>query len=79
MRGETRRPVNGVIERLRACLQLSSPPGLAGPAAHETFATLRPRRRHRGRYPFNRCWFYVGWQQRGSAGGRSRRVPVLTI
>jgi hypothetical protein len=29
---------------------ISSPPGLAGPAAHETSAILRPRRRHRGRY-----------------------------
>ncbi len=25
------------------------PPGLAGPAAYETFAILLPRRRHRGR------------------------------
>jgi hypothetical protein len=35
----------------RDCLlHFSSPAGLAGPAAHETFAILRPRRRHRGRY-----------------------------
>ena len=31
-------------------LFLSLPPGVAGPSAHETFAILRPRRRHRGRY-----------------------------
>src|ERR1700692_4928081 len=43
----------GSIERSQAQSRdspISSPPGLAGPAAHETSAILRPRRRHRGRY-----------------------------
>ena len=39
-----------IFESGAILLHLSSPSGLAGPAAHETSAILRPRRRHRGRY-----------------------------
>src|SRR5580693_1036551 len=42
------RPAEG--QRPAVEFVLSSPPGLAGPSAHETSAILRPRRRHRGRY-----------------------------